>query len=81
MLTAWCLTWADLVASEAIIRAEGRTATNPSGRLAVHPAVHIRAAAVRNLRLLAREFGWTAAAEIALASPRKPDVDDDDPFA
>ena len=83
ILVAYCLAWSRLVSAEAIIQTEGLTAMNPqTGRRAVHPAVYVVQAASRDLLRLGSHFGLTPVSEVNLATPAKPDSDDDaNPFA
>lgn len=72
-----CSTYADLVEADAILKREGLVAINPqSGHIAAHPMVAVRAAARRDIRALAREFGLTPSAEGDLSAPRMPDSED-----
>jgi P27 family predicted phage terminase small subunit len=80
MLVSYCLTWQTVVDMSAIIRAEGYTESNPSGRRVAHPAVLMRASAMRDLRPLAAHFGLSPWSESNLAAAAVPD-DEDDPFA
>jgi P27 family predicted phage terminase small subunit len=80
MLAAYCLTWQTVADMSAIIRAEGFTTANPSGRMVAHPAAVIRAAAIRDLRPLAAHFGLTPWSESNLAAATG-DTDVNDPFA
>ena len=81
MLAAYCLTWQTVADMSAIIRAEGFTTANPSGRMVAHPAAVIRAAAIRDLRPLAAHFGLTPWSESNLAAAATGDTDVNDPFA
>jgi P27 family predicted phage terminase small subunit len=77
---AYCTAWSRFVSAVKTYHAEGLTVTNPTGRVAVHPAVYIAGAASRDLLRLAQQFALTPAAEVSLAKPPTPDVDVDDPF-
>ena len=81
IITARCMAWSRAVDAEATIAAEGQTLANPqSGRVAVHPAVYIAAAAWRDVVKFGAQLGLDPVAEIALAGPAVSD-DADDPFA
>ena len=78
-MAAYCLTWQTVAEMSAIIRAEGYTMANPSGRRVAHPVVAIRATAIRDLRPLAAHFGLSPWSESNLAAAAVPD-DEFDPF-
>jgi P27 family predicted phage terminase small subunit len=80
LLVSYCLTWQEVSDLSAIIRAEGLLETNPSGRRVAHPAVLMRAAAIRDLRPLAQHFGLSPWSESNIAAASVPDAEDD-PFA
>ena len=58
-------------------------AVNPqSGHVSAHPLIPVRAAARRDVRTLAKEFGLTPSSRADLGRPPSvPENDADDPFA
>lgn len=83
VLSALCSAYGELVETDAIIRREGATVTNPtSGHVAAHPLIPHRASARRAVLALSREFGLSPASEQDLGRPPSvPEDDENDPFA
>lgn len=89
-LSAYCETWARFVEASRDIAVNGLTVVNHSTRkdgtqsewTTQNPSVGIAAAAGRELRMFAREFGLTPSSEAALAKGADDDGDEaENPFA
>jgi P27 family predicted phage terminase small subunit len=83
MFATYCETYSSYVAAVAAVREQGSVLTNPqTGHRHKNPMVTIVEIARRDLRLFARDFGLTPAAEALLGKLSVPVVDDEnDPFA
>jgi P27 family predicted phage terminase small subunit len=77
-LAAYCEVWADFVWSVKEIRRQGRVTKSGNGTLMAHPAVQIQAAALKQLRAYALEFGFTPAARKGLHFPGPDDPKQDE---
>jgi P27 family predicted phage terminase small subunit len=83
MLVAYCETWDMYMSAVLKVRAEGMTIVNPkTGLERKHPVLGVLSEAAAQLRMFAREFGLTPAAEHALSkAPDGPGVEESDPYA
>jgi P27 family predicted phage terminase small subunit len=74
LFAAYCDAWSDFLWAIGEIAKEGRTTVAGNGTRIVHPAVQVKLSAVKKLRELGTDFGFTPTSRVGL-----PMIEPDDP--